>query len=77
MKRCVVTFSSTLLHAQALLLQYSFVGSKQTVKQLRQAFLAENSADELITASTIDTLEDRLKSVWLFAEVMQELNEGR
>ena len=59
------------------MLKYSFVGSKQTVKRQLQTFLAETGADELITASTMYALEDRLKSAQLFAEMMQELNEGR
>ncbi|TGD77610.1 LLM class flavin-dependent oxidoreductase [Hymenobacter wooponensis] len=57
------------------MLKYSFVGSKQTVKQQLQAFLAETRADELITASTMYAPEDRLKSARLFAEIMTELNE--
>lgn len=59
------------------MLKYSFVGSKQTVKRQLRAFLADTQADELIAASTMYALKDRLKSAWLFAEVMQELNEGR
>jgi luciferase family oxidoreductase group 1 len=59
------------------MLKYSFVGSKQTVKRQLQTFLADTQADELIAASTMYALEDRLKSARLFAEVMQELNEGR
>lgn len=59
------------------MLKYSFVGSKHTVKRQLQAFLADTQADELIAASTMYALEDRLKSARLFAEVMRELNEGR
>ena len=59
------------------MLKYSFVGSKQTVKQQLQAFLAETQADEIITASSMYALEDRLKSTRLFGELMTELNEGR
>ncbi|GAB3308324.1 LLM class flavin-dependent oxidoreductase [Hymenobacter tenuis] len=59
------------------MLKYSFVGSKQTVKQQLQAFLLETQADELITASSMYALEDRLTSTRLFAEIMQELNENR
>ena len=59
------------------MLKYSFVGSKQTVKQQLQGFLAETQADELITASSMYALEDRLKSARLFAERMQDLNEVR
>jgi luciferase family oxidoreductase group 1 len=56
------------------MLKYSFVGSKQTVKQQVQVFLAETQADELITASAMYALEDRLTSTKLFAELMKELN---
>jgi luciferase family oxidoreductase group 1 len=59
------------------MLKYSFVGSKQTVKQQLQSFLTETQADELITASSMYALEDRLKSTRLFGELMTELNEGR
>ncbi|GAB3241515.1 LLM class flavin-dependent oxidoreductase [Hymenobacter seoulensis] len=59
------------------MLKYSFVGSKQTVKQQLKAFLLETQADELITASSMYALEDRLTSTRLFAEIMQELNENR
>jgi len=59
------------------MLKYSFIGSKQTVKQQLQAFLAETQADELITASSMYALQDRLKSIRLFGELMTELNEGR
>lgn len=56
------------------MLKYSFVGSKQAVKRQLQAFLADTQADELITASTMYALDDRLKSVRLFGEIMRELN---
>jgi luciferase family oxidoreductase group 1 len=59
------------------MLKYSVVGSKQTVKQQVQALLAETQADELITASTMYALDDRLTSARLFGELMTELNEGR
>ncbi|WP_426059017.1 LLM class flavin-dependent oxidoreductase [Hymenobacter sp. B1770] len=58
------------------MLKYSFVGSKQTVKKQLQAFLAETRADELITASTMYTPEDRIKSARLFGEIMREINEA-
>lgn len=58
------------------MLKYSVVGSKQTVKQQVQALLAETQADELITASTMYALDDRLTSARLFGELMTELNAG-
>jgi luciferase family oxidoreductase group 1 len=59
------------------MLKYSFVGSKQTVKNKIKAFLAETGVDELIAVSTMYDINDRIKSARLFAEVMREINEGR
>lgn len=57
------------------MLKYSFVGTKETVKELTKDFLRETQADELIMVSTIYDLKDRIKSTKLFAEVMAEINE--
>ena len=57
------------------MLKYSFIGSKQTVKQQVKAFLDETGVDELIAVSAIYDLNDRLRSARLFAEIMTELNE--
>lgn len=59
------------------MLRYSFVGSKETVKKKVLAFLEETKVDELITVSGTYSLEDRLKSIRLFAEVMEEINDAR
>jgi len=59
------------------MLKYSFVGSKQTVKNKIQPFLAETGVDELIVVSTMYNIDDRIKSARLFAEVMMEINENR
>lgn len=59
------------------MLKYSFVGSKQTVKKQIKEFIAETRVNELITASSMYALEDRLKSTRLFGEVMMEINEDR
>ena len=56
------------------MLKYSFVGSKETVKDQVQAFLKETKVDELIVVTPTHALEDRIKSVQLFAEVMDEMN---
>lgn len=56
------------------MLQYSFVGSKPTVKKQLQAFLAETQADELIVASAMYAVADRIKSAQLFGEIIRELN---
>lgn len=59
------------------MLACSFYGSKQTVKRQIQQFLTETGVDELITVLPMYKLDDRLKSVRLFAEVMAELNESK
>jgi luciferase family oxidoreductase group 1 len=59
------------------MLKYSFVGSKQTVKNKIRAFLAQTGVDELITVSTMYDINDRIKSARLFAEIMMELNEEK
>jgi len=56
------------------MLKYSFIGSKQTVKEQIQAFLDETKVDELIVVTPTHSLEDRIKSVQLFSEVMNEIN---
>jgi luciferase family oxidoreductase group 1 len=56
------------------MLKYSFVGSKQTVKEQVQAFLNQTKVDELIVVTPTHSLEDRIKSVRLFSEVMNNIN---
>lgn len=56
------------------MLKYSFVGTKETVKLKLKSFIDETQVDELIMVSTIYSIEDRIKSTKLFAEVMKELN---
>ena len=57
------------------MLKYSFVGSKKTVRTQIRAFLEETQVDELIVASSTYALEDRIKSIELFGEIMTEINE--
>src|SRR5690554_3787520 len=59
------------------MLKYSFVGSKQTVKTQIKEFLEETEVNELIVVSTMYAIEDRIKSTELFAEIMQEINNGK
>ena len=59
------------------MLKYSFVGSKETVKNQVNAFLDATGVDELIAVSAMYNIADRIKSARLFAEVMKEINEGR
>ena len=56
------------------MLKYSFVGSKQTVKNQVKAFLDQTGVNELIAVSTTYDIQDRIKSVRLFAEIMVEIN---
>lgn len=57
------------------MLKYSFVGNKQTVKAQVQSFLEKTQVDELIVVSSTYDIEDRIKSVKLFGEIMKEINE--
>lgn len=56
------------------MLKYSFVGSKQSVKEQVQSFLNETKVDELIVVTPTHSQEDRIKSVQLFSEVMNDIN---
>ena len=56
------------------MLQYSFVGDKQLVKEKTEDFLKQTGVNEVIVASHIYHQEDRLKSARIFSEVMQEIN---
>lgn len=58
------------------MLKYSFVGSKQTVKNQVKAFLENTKVDELIVVSTMYHSDDRIKSTKLFAEIMMEINKN-
>ncbi len=60
------------LHA---MLKYSFVGSKSTVKNKIKDFLLLTGVDELIAVSAMYNIQDRLKSVRLFADIMNEINK--
>ena len=56
--------------------KYAFIGSKETVKKKVKAFIEETGIDELIVATHVFDVKDRIKSVELFAEVMREVNGG-
>jgi alkanesulfonate monooxygenase SsuD/methylene tetrahydromethanopterin reductase-like flavin-dependent oxidoreductase (luciferase family) len=58
------------------MLRYSFVGSRQTVKEQVKAFIEETGVDELIAVSAMYDIKDRIKSARLFAGVMDEINAG-
>ncbi|HET7360828.1 MAG TPA: LLM class flavin-dependent oxidoreductase [Salinimicrobium sp.] len=59
------------------MLKYSFVGNKQTVKNQVRDFLKETGVDELIAASTMYDIKDRIKSAKLFGEIMTEINQNK
>ena len=56
--------------------KYAFIGSKETVKKKVKAFIEQTGIDELIVATHVFDVKDRIKSVELFAEVMREVNGG-
>lgn len=57
------------------MLKYSFIGSKETVKNKVRSFMELTRVDELIAVTNIYAAEDRTKSYKLFAEIMRELNK--
>lgn len=59
------------------MLKYSFVGSKATVKKQIEGFLHETNVDELIMVCPTYALDDRIKTVKLFSEVMMEINSKK
>jgi len=59
------------------MLKYSFIGSKETVKNQVLQFISDTQVDELIAVTNIYDGQDRIKSYQLFAEIMIELNEAR
>ncbi len=54
--------------------KYAFIGSKATVKKKVNTFIEQTGVDELIVATHVFDVKDRITSVELFAEVMRELN---
>ncbi len=56
------------------MLKYSFIGSKETVKNKVRSFLETTRVNELIAVTNIYDAQDRIKSYKLFAEIMRELN---
>lgn len=55
------------------MLKYSFVGSKETVKQKTQEFIEKTGVNELMVVSHIYHPADRIKSYRIFSEIMKEL----
>lgn len=55
------------------MLQYAFIGSKESVKQKAEDFLKQTGVNELMVASHIYDHKDRLNSYRIFSEVMKEI----
>lgn len=56
------------------MLQYAFVGDRDSIKEKTDDFIKKTGVDEVIVASHIYHQEDRLKSFEIFAEIMKEIN---
>lgn len=57
--------------------KYAFIGSKETVKNKVKTFIENTGVDELMVVTNVFDLKDRIKSVAVFAEIMEELNFGK
>lgn len=55
------------------MLQYAFIGSKETVRKLTKEFIENTQVNELMVASHIYHHEDRINSYRIFSEIMNEL----
>lgn len=53
---------------------YTFIGSKETVKEKLQAFIAKTNTDELIISTNCHNQTARIKSYKIVSEIMTELN---
>ena len=56
------------------MLKYTFTGSKETVKQKTEAFLALTRVNELMVVTNTFDHQDRLKSYKIFSEIMSEIS---
>ena len=57
------------------MLQYAFVGDRDLIREKTEDFLNKTGVDEVIVASHIYHQEDRLKSIRIFSEIMEEINQ--
>lgn len=53
------------------MLNYTFIGNKNEVKEQTEKFIKETGVDELISTSYLYHQEDRLESLKIFAEIMK------
>ncbi|HTJ53415.1 MAG TPA: LLM class flavin-dependent oxidoreductase [Cyclobacteriaceae bacterium] len=54
--------------------KYAFIGSKDTIKQKTESFLADTGVDEIMVVSNFYNHQDRLTSYRIFREAMREIN---
>ena len=55
------------------MLNYTFVGDKNEIKEKAEKFIEETGVDEIMTTSYLFHQEDRLESIRIFSEVMGEM----
>lgn len=55
-------------------LKYSFIGSRETIRQGLQGFLRETGADEIIVSSAIHDPDARVRSYEILAEIRDSLD---
>ncbi len=56
------------------MLQYAFVGSRETVKEKTKSFLKDTGVNEIMVASHIYDPDARINSFRIFSEVMEEIS---
>lgn len=57
------------------MLNYTFVGDKKEIREKTKKFIEETGVDEIMTTSYLYHQEDRLESIRIFSEVMEEMKE--
>ena len=57
------------------MLKFTFTGSRETVKQDIEVFLADTRVNELMVATSVFDHADRIRSYQIFSEIMQEINQ--
>lgn len=55
------------------MLNYTFIGNKEEVKEKTAKFINDTGVDEIITTSYLYHQEDRLESLRIFSEIMEEM----
>ncbi|RFC53720.1 LLM class flavin-dependent oxidoreductase [Brumimicrobium aurantiacum] len=57
------------------MLNYTFIGNKEEVKEKTAKFINDTGVDEIITTSYLYHQEDRLESLRIFSEIMEEMEK--